>query len=40
LSHKIVTGQLRQKLGFNGLVVTDALCRSFFLIINCFAIKG
>ncbi|NEP39089.1 MAG: beta-glucosidase, partial [Okeania sp. SIO2H7] len=23
--HKIVTGQLRQKLGFNGLVVTDAL---------------
>ncbi|NES64263.1 MAG: beta-glucosidase [Okeania sp. SIO2D1] len=25
LSHKIVTGQLRQKLGFNGLVVTDAL---------------
>lgn len=25
LSHKIITGQLRQKLGFNGLVVTDAL---------------
>ncbi|NEQ77185.1 MAG: beta-glucosidase [Okeania sp. SIO2C9] len=25
VSHKIVTGQLRQKLGFNGLVVTDAL---------------
>ncbi|MGD1806676.1 glycoside hydrolase family 3 N-terminal domain-containing protein [Dapis sp. BLCC M126] len=25
LSHKIITGQLRQKLGFSGLVVTDAL---------------
>ena len=25
LSHKIITGQLRQKLGFDGLVVTDAL---------------
>ncbi|MGD1703644.1 glycoside hydrolase family 3 N-terminal domain-containing protein [Dapis sp. BLCC M229] len=25
LSHKIITGRLRQKLGFDGLVVTDAL---------------
>ncbi|MGD1715371.1 glycoside hydrolase family 3 N-terminal domain-containing protein [Dapis sp. BLCC M172] len=25
LSHKIITGKLRQKLGFDGLVVTDAL---------------
>ncbi|MEB3339803.1 glycoside hydrolase family 3 N-terminal domain-containing protein [Okeania sp.] len=25
LSHKIITGQLRQNLGFDGLVVTDAL---------------
>ncbi len=25
LSHQILTGQLREKLGFNGLIVTDAL---------------